>query len=84
VFFSLCYVALRWILQLAVLRVRSNEFKDLEIVAHYDGHRPHRAIGLKPPNPTRSPVAPTTEQGEIRVERLDRLGGVVHEYNLAA
>jgi hypothetical protein len=32
VFFSLCYVALRWILQLAVLRVRSNDFKDLEIV----------------------------------------------------
>ena len=31
-FFSLCYVALRWILQLAVLRVRSNDFKDLEIV----------------------------------------------------
>jgi hypothetical protein len=32
VFFSLCYVALQWILQLAVLRVRSNDFKDLEIV----------------------------------------------------
>ena len=31
-FFSLCYVALRWVLQLAVLRVRSNDFKDLEIV----------------------------------------------------
>jgi putative transposase len=32
VFFSLCYVALRSVLQLAVVRVRSNEFKDLEIV----------------------------------------------------
>jgi hypothetical protein len=32
VFVSLCSVALRWILQLAVLRVRSNDFKDLEIV----------------------------------------------------
>jgi len=31
-FFSLCYVALRWILQLAVLRVRSIPSKDLEIV----------------------------------------------------
>ena len=30
--FSLCYVALRWMLQLAVLRVRSTELKDLEIV----------------------------------------------------
>lgn len=32
VFLSLCYVVLRWILQLAALRVRSSEFKDLEIV----------------------------------------------------
>jgi hypothetical protein len=32
VFFSLCYTAVRWLLQLAVVRVRSNEFKDLEIV----------------------------------------------------
>jgi hypothetical protein len=32
VFLWLCYAALRWILQLAALRVRSNEFKDLEIV----------------------------------------------------
>ena len=31
-FFSLCYVALRWMLQLAALRVRSNACKDLEIV----------------------------------------------------
>ena len=31
-FFSLCYVALQWILQLVVLRVRSKDFKDLEIV----------------------------------------------------
>ena len=31
-FLSLCYGVLRWILQLAALRVRSDEFKDLEIV----------------------------------------------------
>ena len=31
-FLSLCYLVLRWVLQLAVLRVRSNEFKELEIV----------------------------------------------------
>ena len=29
---SLCYVALRWLLQLVVLRVRSHEWKELEIV----------------------------------------------------
>ena len=31
-FLSLCYTALQWILQLAVLRGRSNEFKDLEVI----------------------------------------------------
>jgi len=32
VFLSLCYVVVRWVAQLAVLRFRSNEFKDLEIL----------------------------------------------------
>ena len=31
-FLSLCYVVLRRVLQLAVLRLRSNDLKDLEIV----------------------------------------------------
>jgi hypothetical protein len=52
--------------------------------AHYDGHRPHRALGLKPPCPTHSLLVPAAERGEIRVEHRDRLGGVVHEYVLAA
>ena len=52
--------------------------------AHYDSHRPHRALGLKPPHPTRASVAPATEQDEIRVERRDRLSGLVHEYVRAA
>ena len=53
-------------------------------VAHYNGHRPHRALGLKPPHPTQSLQVPAAETGDIRVERRDRLGGVVHEYVLAA
>jgi len=32
VFFSLSYSVLRWVLQLVALRLRSNDFKDLEIV----------------------------------------------------
>jgi transposase InsO family protein len=52
-------------------------------VEHYNGHRPHRALALTPPRPTRPP-APATEWGEARVQRRDRLGGVVHEYVLAA
>jgi putative transposase len=32
VFLSLCYTAIRWVAQLAVLRFRSNDFKELEIL----------------------------------------------------
>src|SRR6266581_3573740 len=51
-------------------------------VEHYNGHRPHRALGLTPPRP--APPAVATACGETRVQRRDRLGGVVHEYVLAA
>jgi transposase InsO family protein len=53
-------------------------------VAHYEGHRPHRALGLKPPHPTGASVAPAIEQDDIRVQRRDRLGGLLHEYIPAA
>ena len=45
-------------------------------VAHYNGHRPHRALPA-PPHPTRPPSVPTS--GETRVQRRDRLGGVIRE-----
>ena len=64
-----------WLQRLYVLAV---------FVAHYDGHRPHRALGLNPPHPTGASVAPAIEQGAIRVERRDRLGGLLHEYVRAA
>jgi putative transposase len=51
---------------------------------HYDGHRPHRALALTPPHPTRSAFVPMMESSEARVQRRDRLGGVIHEYVLAA
>jgi putative transposase len=53
-------------------------------VEHYNGHRPHRALALTPPRPTRPPVAPTTEWAEASVQRRDRFAGVVHEYVQAA
>jgi hypothetical protein len=34
-------------------------------VEHYNGHRPHRALALTPPCPTRPPVAPATKWGEL-------------------
>jgi transposase InsO family protein len=52
-----------------------------EFVQHYNHQRPHRGIDLQPP------VAyPTLLRfiGGARVERTDRLGGLLHEYRVAA
>ena len=53
-------------------------------VDHYNSHRPHRALALAPPHPTRTPVVSATADDEARVERRDRLGGLIHEYERAA
>ena len=50
-------------------------------IDHYNRHRPHRALALTPPQPVR--MAPPDWEGAY-VERRDRLGGVIHEYRLAA
>ena len=49
-------------------------------VAHYNEARPHRGIGLA------TPVAPSEVTCDISrpVERIDRLGGLIHEYRRAA
>jgi len=52
-------------------------------VGHYNAHRPHRSLNLGPPEPSgrrlRTMPLPTAA-----IERRDRLGGLIHEYNLAA
>jgi putative transposase len=56
-------------------------------VSHYNQHRPHRALDQRPPL---SQPPPTSDQARAevielaRVRRSDRLGGVIHEYQLAA
>ncbi len=54
-----------------------------EYVAHYNAHRPHRALGLRAPetSPIRLAAAPASP-GDIL--RRDRLGGLIHEYDIAA
>jgi len=50
---------------------------------HYNAHRPHRSLNLAPPDPPEQkagvPHTPTAA-----VDRRDRLGGLIHEYELAA
>jgi putative transposase len=53
-----------------------------EYIAHYNTHRPHRSLDQQPPLPKMRPVTPTDD--EWRVRRRDRLGGLLHEYELAA
>jgi transposase InsO family protein len=52
-------------------------------VRHYNSHRPHRSLNLGPPEPSerrlRALPLPTAA-----IERHDRLGGLIHECNLAA
>jgi putative transposase len=52
-------------------------------VDHYNSHRPHRSLNLKPPDPAacKLRVLCPTSPG---IERRDRLGGLIHEYSLAA
>jgi putative transposase len=47
---------------------------------HYNRERPHRGLGLSPPQPTDNGRPPTLGG----IERRDRLGGLLHEYHRAA
>jgi putative transposase len=52
-------------------------------VDHYNGHRPHRGLGLVAPQP-RPGLRPAAPPDPLRVHRRDRLGGLIHEYSAAA
>ena len=52
---------------------------------HYNTARPHRSLDLQVPTPTSTPIADMTALPTIgRVERVDVLGGLIHEYHRAA
>ena len=51
-------------------------------VEHYNSARPHRSLDLQTPLPAHRPPARPGSIGQI--ERVDRLGGVIHEYRHAA
>lgn len=53
-------------------------------IDHYNGHRPHRALGLVPPDRANVATLPSTPPKNGDVSRRDRLGGLVHEYHAAA
>jgi putative transposase len=53
-----------------------------EYVEYYNTHRPHRALEQRPPL-AKPPPAPRGDDLR-RLRRRDRLGGLLHEYELAA
>jgi transposase InsO family protein len=51
-----------------------------EYAAHYNDHRPHQALGQRPPNPGRT----ATDRSAGRVQRRPILAGLINEYRQAA
>jgi putative transposase len=51
-------------------------------IEHYNRHRPHRALGLTAPTPRH--VVPPHDRSPSTIQRRDLLGGLLHEYALAA
>jgi putative transposase len=51
-------------------------------VRHFNEHRPHRALGQRPPLSDEQPLADVIDLDRLR--RRDLLGGLIHEYQLAA
>jgi putative transposase len=49
---------------------------------HYNAHRPHRSLGLEPPNPPAD--LPVVDANSQKVSRCDLLGGLLHEYHKQA
>lgn len=58
-----------------------------DYAVHYNEHRPHRALAQRPPA-EQGPATDHKGQPNVipldRIRRHDRLGGLIHEYHLAA
>jgi hypothetical protein len=66
------------------LLIRSERHLDRvlrDFVQHYNCERPHRGIDLQVPVPH---LSEHRFNGVVGIEREDRLGGLVHEYRVAA
>ena len=49
-------------------------------IDHDNGHRPHRSLNLAPPEPSKQRVRAGSSP-TAGLERRNRLGGLIHEYN---
>jgi hypothetical protein len=52
----------------------------LEYLRHYNTVRPHRSLDLHPPRPTSRLTLLEPGTVEAPVQRIDVVGGLIHEY----
>jgi putative transposase len=71
---------LDWLL---IVNARHLEHALTVFIDHYNAHRSHRTLGLAPPN-GRPPIENWTGTPPLAMNRRDRLGGLLHEYERAA
>ena len=55
-----------------------------EYLAHYNAHRPHRSLELRAPDANPVALHPAASLSPRQVRRRGRLGGLIHEYTVAA
>jgi putative transposase len=55
-----------------------------EYLAHYNGHRPHRALDQQAPQSPRELPDPIEDADPMWLRRTEVLGGLINEYRLAA
>ncbi len=70
--------------RMLILGRRQLETVLAEYVDHYNGHRPHRSLEQMSPITTLPIMPPTPSPNAAQLRRSDRLGGLIHEYELAA
>jgi transposase InsO family protein len=70
--------------RLLVFHRRQLEAILFEFVTHYNQHRPHRSLAQRAPLALERARPPINCPDAKRLRRTDKLGGLVHEYRLAA
>ena len=55
-----------------------------EYLTHYNGHPPHRALDQQAPRSLGALPTPVHDPDPVRLRRTEILGGLIHEYQLAA
>jgi transposase InsO family protein len=67
--------------RMLIVNRRHLETVPAEYVVHFNDHRPHRALHQAAPlKPLPQPASPL----QLRLQRRNRLGGLIHEYSQVA